>query len=125
MRPDRGRSPCLSRSGSSFPGKRSNASEWNIVFELVRGRRIRFFLASAVGIRRLEFADPAAASCSATAEELKGFFKSGAFAKNPIGVSFDPDELARKYHAGVPDAELKRYDAERGFDRDMMRQLGQ
>jgi len=60
----------------------------------------------------------------ATAEELKGFFKSGAFAKNPIGVSFDADELARKYHAGVPDAELKRYDAERGFDRDMMREIG-
>lgn len=60
-----------------------------------------------------------------TVAELKGFFKSGAFTKNPIGVNFDPDELARKYHAGVPDAELKKYDADLGLDRDTMRQLGQ
>ena len=43
-----------------------------------------------------------------TAAELDAWFRSGAFAKNPIGVSFDPDELARKVHAGVPNAELIR-----------------
>jgi catechol 2,3-dioxygenase-like lactoylglutathione lyase family enzyme len=43
-------------------------------------------------------------------EELQGFFKSGAFMKNPIGVLFDADEMARKYHEGVPEGELKRYD---------------
>lgn len=46
-----------------------------------------------------------------TVEELKGFFSTDAFKKNPIGVFFDPEELARKYHAGVPEAELKKYDA--------------
>ena len=58
-------------------------------------------------------------------EELKGFFRGNSFAKNPIGVSFDPDELARKYHAGVPEAELKKYDPERGLDPNVMRNLGQ
>jgi len=28
--------------------------------------------------------------------------------ENPIGVSFDPDHLARQYHAGVPESELRR-----------------
>src|SRR5688572_9487243 len=38
----------------------------------------------------------------ATATELDAWFRSGAFAKNPIGVGFDPDELARLFHAGTP-----------------------
>ena len=40
------------------------------------------------------------------AETLHAWFGSGAFAKNPIGVTFDPDKLAEKYRAGVPVAEL-------------------
>ncbi len=28
--------------------------------------------------------------------------------RNPIGTSLDPDEIARKYHAGAPEAELVR-----------------
>ena len=56
-------------------------------------------------------------------EELKGFFRSDAFERNPIGVTFDADELARQYHAGVPDAELKKYDATRGLDNATLRRL--
>ncbi|MDB5107972.1 MAG: biphenyl 2,3-dioxygenase [Candidatus Binatus sp.] len=58
-------------------------------------------------------------------EDLKGFFKSAAFEKNPIGVRFDADELARRFHAGVPDAELKKYDASKGIDAATMRGLSQ
>ncbi|MET0546489.1 MAG: VOC family protein [Caulobacterales bacterium] len=43
-----------------------------------------------------------------TVEESTQFFYSKAFAENPIGVEFDPDELLRKLRAGVPHAELKR-----------------
>jgi len=35
-------------------------------------------------------------------EALRGWFKSGAFSKNPIGVNFEPDELLERYRAGVP-----------------------
>ena len=56
-------------------------------------------------------------------EELKGFFQETNFAKNPIGVSFDPDELARQYHAGVPEAELKKYRSENGLDPEVFRNL--
>ncbi|HLI79582.1 MAG TPA: VOC family protein [Candidatus Binataceae bacterium] len=61
----------------------------------------------------------------ATVEELKGFFRSNDFSKNPIGVSFDPDELARQYHAGVPEAELKKYRPEAGLDPNAMRNMAQ
>ncbi len=60
----------------------------------------------------------------ATVEELKGFFRSNDFSKNPIGVSFDPDELARQYHAGVPESELKKYRPEPGLDPNFMRNMG-
>jgi catechol 2,3-dioxygenase-like lactoylglutathione lyase family enzyme len=40
--------------------------------------------------------------------ELDAFMRSGKFAENPVGVVFDPDDLARRYHAGVPEAELKK-----------------
>lgn len=33
---------------------------------------------------------------------LDAWFRSGAFAKNPIGVEFEPDVLVRLFHAGVP-----------------------
>ena len=36
------------------------------------------------------------------------YFASGEFEKNPIGVKFDPDDLARRYHSGVPEIELLR-----------------
>ncbi len=60
-----------------------------------------------------------------TAEQMKDFFKSNDFAKNPIGVSFDPDELAREFHAGVPEAELRKYRPERGLDPNVMRNMAQ
>ncbi len=41
-----------------------------------------------------------------TAEELRGFMESEAFAKNPIGVGFDPDQLVERYEKGEPIAEL-------------------
>ena len=56
-------------------------------------------------------------------EELKGFFQSDAMQKNPIGVSFNPDELARDFHAGVPESDLKRYDVTKGLDPETMRRL--
>jgi hypothetical protein len=31
---------------------------------------------------------------------------SEAFASNPIGVQFDPEELAEQFRAGVPEARL-------------------
>ena len=58
-----------------------------------------------------------------TLEELHGFFKSDAMRNNPIGVPFDADQLARDYHAGVPEAELKKYDADRPLDPEIMRRM--
>lgn len=40
------------------------------------------------------------------AASLHAWFESGAFAKNPIGVVFDPAALAARYRAGVPEREL-------------------
>ncbi len=44
----------------------------------------------------------------ATVAELDGYFHSAAFAANPVGVTYDPEELCRKYEAGVAIAELLR-----------------
>ncbi len=41
-------------------------------------------------------------------EELDAWFHSGAFARNPIGVEFDPSVLAERWRAGVPVEELVR-----------------
>lgn len=40
------------------------------------------------------------------AAALDAWFQTAAFAKNPIGVVFDPAALAERYHAGVPEREL-------------------
>lgn len=37
-----------------------------------------------------------------------GFFYSEAFAENPIGVEFDPDDLLQRLRNGEPEANLKR-----------------
>src|SRR5262249_38662946 len=42
----------------------------------------------------------------ATAEEGQEWMRSPAFAKNPVGVTYDPDELVRSFRSGVPVAEL-------------------
>ncbi|NRA04080.1 MAG: VOC family protein [Myxococcales bacterium] len=42
----------------------------------------------------------------ATDEQLKAWFATDAFAKNPIGVEFKPEELLRKFREGVPVEEL-------------------
>ena len=39
-------------------------------------------------------------------EETNRWMRSGEFAANPIGVVFDPDELAARYRAGEPIAAL-------------------
>jgi catechol 2,3-dioxygenase-like lactoylglutathione lyase family enzyme len=44
----------------------------------------------------------------ATPNELDGYFQSQAFAENPVGVTYDPEELCRRYEAGEPMAELLR-----------------
>ena len=59
------------------------------------------------------------------AQAMHDFMHSAQFEKNPIGVDFDPDELARGYHAGRPQAELIRYDAEKGFNRASLGRLGE
>lgn len=38
----------------------------------------------------------------ASLEDLDAWFHSGAFARNPIGVEFDPDVLSRLHREGVP-----------------------
>ena len=43
-----------------------------------------------------------------TVEELQGYFQSAAFAANPVGVTYDPEELCRRYEAGTPMADLLR-----------------
>ena len=42
----------------------------------------------------------------ATAEEGRDWLRTPAFAANPIGVEFDPDQLVARFRAGVPAAEL-------------------
>jgi hypothetical protein len=37
-----------------------------------------------------------------TPEQANAFMAGPAFAKNPIGEAFDPDELVRRYEAGQP-----------------------
>jgi len=37
-----------------------------------------------------------------TPGELRGYMESAAFAKNPIGVTFDPDVLVKRYENGDP-----------------------
>ncbi len=41
-------------------------------------------------------------------EMLNGWFKTGAFRKNPIGVDFDPEKLLARWESGEPEAELIR-----------------
>ena len=44
----------------------------------------------------------------ATAEECQAYFQSKAFADNPVGVTYDPEDLCRRYEAGEPMNELLR-----------------
>ena len=44
----------------------------------------------------------------ATDAELNGYFTSAEFAQNPVGVTYDPEDLARRYEAGVPLEDLLR-----------------
>jgi len=46
-----------------------------------------------------------------TVEEAGAYFSTPAFARNPIGVDFDPDALLQKFRAGVPVTELLRQGA--------------
>ncbi len=47
----------------------------------------------------------------ATREDLLAFLATDAFAKNPIGVEFDPEKLAERYERGDPEEELLRQGA--------------
>ena len=42
----------------------------------------------------------------ASTEETNAYMLSEAFASDPIGVQFDPEELADQFRAGVPEARL-------------------
>jgi len=44
----------------------------------------------------------------ATPEELQAYFQSAAFAGNPVGVTYNPEQLIRDYEAGAPMADLLR-----------------
>jgi hypothetical protein len=41
-----------------------------------------------------------------SARECNDWMTSGVFAENPIGVTFDPDELLARYQAGEPIEDL-------------------
>jgi catechol-2,3-dioxygenase len=44
--------------------------------------------------------------------------------KNPIGAPLDPEDLTRRYHAGVPEAELRRFDPSSSkLDPEMLRRM--
>jgi len=43
--------------------------------------------------------------------------------KNIPGMPFDPDELARKYHAGVAESELRRFEPSGKFDPEVLRRM--
>jgi hypothetical protein len=43
-----------------------------------------------------------------TVKEAGDFFYSPAFAMNPIGVDFKPDELAARFYSGEDEAALKK-----------------
>jgi catechol-2,3-dioxygenase len=43
--------------------------------------------------------------------------------ENPVGCGLDPDDLARKYHAGVPESELRRFEPSGKFDPEMLRRM--
>ncbi len=43
-----------------------------------------------------------------TLEEINDFLATQDFVENPIGVDFDPAELARRFHSGEPEEALKR-----------------
>jgi catechol-2,3-dioxygenase len=42
-----------------------------------------------------------------TETELQGYFRSDAFAKNPIGVLYDPEALLARWKAGASEQELR------------------
>jgi len=42
----------------------------------------------------------------ATPKELDGYFHSQAFRDNPVGVTYDPEEMCRRYEAGEPISSL-------------------
>lgn len=48
------------------------------------------------------------ADAFATMDEGKAYMRSEAFASNPIGVMYDPEDLLRRFKAGEPDASLLR-----------------
>ncbi len=53
-----------------------------------------------------------------TSEEANAFIQSSAFAENPIGVDYDPDELVRRVESGEDPASIKRRpnSGPRGFE---------
>jgi catechol 2,3-dioxygenase-like lactoylglutathione lyase family enzyme len=46
-----------------------------------------------------------------TVEEQHAWLRTKEFAENPIGTHFDPEVLVARFHAGVPDEQLKQPDA--------------
>ena len=44
-----------------------------------------------------------------TMKQAGEFLRSGIFAKNPIGIPFDPESLLARHRSGESEAELLRY----------------
>ena len=44
--------------------------------------------------------------CFASADEANAYMRGDAFAANPVGVNFDPDDLVEQFRRGVPEHEL-------------------
>jgi len=49
-----------------------------------------------------------------TVEEARAWMESAAFARNPVGVDFDPEQHVRKFEAGLPVTELVGREAREG-----------
>ena len=57
--------------------------------------------------------------------QFKEWMRHGMSKENPFGTTFDPAELASKYHAGVPESEIKRYKPSSTMDTDALRRLSE
>jgi len=79
----------------------------------LRDRQIRpFFCVNHGPTTSMYYADPDGNRVElqidnfATAEEGQAWMLSPAFARNPVGIEYDPDTLVTKFRSGVPVAEL-------------------
>ncbi len=51
------------------------------------------------------------------------WMRNGMSKENPVGTLIDADELTRKYHAGVPESEIRRCEPSGKFDPESLREM--